>query len=189
MVETLSSARHSLAVTAQGNIRNLNDKLEAVVSVQPDASQSMQDSSTDDLDELDASVFFHRSAATQTSPRISRSNSTSSTSSVQRPSSVESQATKLQQIQEELQGFLNSSSGDYSKIVGSKANMEEELNSLQTYLSYLTYGGVNKTETGQSKEDGIAKLKGEIRQAKGVLLSSRNFPSSVAARGWGTAAS
>ena len=185
MVETLTSARHSLAVTAQGNLRNLNDKLEAVVSVLPDPSQSTQDSSADDPDELDASALYHRSAGTQTSPRVSRSNSTSSTSSVHGVSLVESQATKLQQIQEELQGLLRPSFGDHPQ----KGNMEEELNNLQTYLNHLTYGGVNTNETGQRKEDGIAKLKGEIRQAKGVLLSSRNFPSSVAARGWGTAAS
>ena len=185
MVETLNSARHSLALTAQGNLRNLNDKLEAVVSVLPDASQSTQDSSVDDPDDLDASVFFHRSAGTQTSPRVSRSNSTSSTSSVHGASLVDSQATKLQQIHEELQGLLRPSYGDHPQ----KGNMEEELNNLQTYLSHLTYGGVHKHENGQKKEDGLAKLKGEIRQTKGVLLSSRNFPSSVAARGWGTTAS
>lgn len=72
--------------------------------------------------------------------------------------------------------------------VGSQRNMKEELGDLQKLLSRLTYGGVYTDKSGQ-KEDGIAKLKGEIRQTKGVLLSSRNFPSSTAARGWGLAPS
>ena len=69
--------------------------------------------------------------------------------------------------------------------VGSQRNMKEELDGLQTLLSRLTYGGVYTDKSGQKNQDGIAKLKGEIRQTKGVLLSSRNFPSSTAARGWG----
>ena len=189
MIESLTSARHSFAEKALENLRNLNEKLEEVVSVSPDVPKSTSKSSADEKDDVSASEFFHRSAATQTSPQPSRSSSSSSTSSLQQPSIIENQATKLQKVGEDLRDLMEHHDSDHSRDIGSQRNMKEELHDLQTFLSRLTYVGVYADKSGQKNEDSIAKLKGEIRQTKGVLLSSRNFPSSTAARGWGVASS
>ena len=189
MVESLTSARHFFAERAMENLQTLNEKLEEVVSVLPEVSKAAPDSIDTALDDVKASAFFHRSAATQTSPHLSRSNSTSSSDSLQQPSAIESQATKLEKLEAELQKLSKPSDSFQFQNIASKRDLREEVDNLQTYLSRLTYGGMLASEGGQKKEDGIAKLKGEIRQTKGVLLSSRNFPSSTAARGWGSAAS
>ena len=189
MIESLTSARHSFAERALENLRVLNEKLEEVVSVSPDVLNSMMDSTAEDKDSIAASEFFHRSAATQTSPHLSRSNSSSSTSSSQQPSMIENQTTRLQRVQEDLRDLMVNHGSNQPQDDGSQANIKAELDSLQTFLSRLTYGGVYADKSGQKNEDSIAKLKGEIRQTKGVLLSSRNFPSSAAARGWGVAQS
>ena len=185
MIESLTSARHSFAGRALENLQNLNEKLEEVVSVSPDVPKSTLDSSAEDKDDVAASEFFHRSAATQTSTHLSRSNSSSSTSSLQQPSIIENQMNRLQRVREDLRDLMENHDSNQPQDVGSQRNMKEELDGLQTFLSRLTYVGVYTDKPGQKIEDGIAKLKGEIRQTKGVLLSSRNFPSSAAARGWG----
>ena len=189
MIESLTSARHSFAERALENLRNINGKLEEVVSVSPDVPKSTLDSSTEDKDDVAASEFFHRSAETQTSPHLSRSNSSSSISSLQQPSIIENQATRLQRVREELRDLMENRDSNQPQDVESQRNMKEELDDLQTFLSRLTYVGVYTDRTALKNEDSIAKLKGEIRQTKGVLLSSRNFPSSTAARGWGVASS
>ena len=189
MIESLATARHSFAESAIHNILGLNEKLEGVVSVLPNALHSTPDLLNDQLDDVEASSFFHRSAATQTSPRLSRSNSVSSSNSLTLPSTIEAQAAKLERVREDLQALLEPSGSDLrSTTAGVQRDMKTEIDSLRTYLNHLTYGGAHAIDNGQKKEDGLTKLKGEIRQAKGVLLSSRNFPSTTAARGWGTAA-
>ena len=183
MIESLTSARHSFAERALENLQNLHEKLEEVVSVSPDLPKSTLDFSAEEKEDVAASEFFNRSAATQTSPHLSRSNSSYSTSSLHQPSIIEDHATRLQRVQEDLRDLMEHHDSNQPQDVGSQRNVKEELHGLQTLLSRLTYGGVYNDKSGQ-KEDSIAKLKGEIRQAKGVLLSSRNFPSSTAARGW-----
>ncbi|KAL8792350.1 MAG: hypothetical protein Q9195_005053 [Heterodermia aff. obscurata] len=189
MIESLTSARHSFAERALGNLQTLNEKLEEVVSVSPCVPKSTPDSSAEDHDDVAASEFFHRSTATQTSPHLSRSNSSSSTSSLQQPSIIENQATRLERVREDLRDLIKHHEGNQPRDVGSQRNMKEELDDLQIFLSRLTYVGAYTDKSSQKNEDSIAKLKGEIRQTKGVLLSSRNFPSSTAARGWGVAPS
>ena len=189
MIDALTSARHSFAGTAIDNLNALNKKLEATVSVLPDTLQMVPDSVLESLDDTDVNTFFHRSAATQTSPHLSRSNSSSSSSSIRKPSATEEHTIKLDKLREDLQVLLKPASDVQPQDVGVKKDIKQELDSLQTYLSHMEYGGFQPNAGGKVKEDGIAKLKAEIRQTKGVLLSSRNFPSSVAARGWGTAAS
>ena len=185
MIESLTSARHSFAEKALENLQHLSEKLEEVVSVSPDVPKSTLDSSATEDDDLAATEFFQRSAATQTSPHLSRSNSSSSTSSLQQSSTIENQMTRLERVREDLRDLTRPHDSSQPQDVGSQRNMKEELDGLQTLLSRLTYGGVYSDKSGQKNQDGIAKLKGEIRQTKGVLLSSRNFPSSIVARGWG----
>ncbi|MCJ1427776.1 hypothetical protein MMC29_005681 [Sticta canariensis] len=186
MVESLSAARHSFFDTANSNIRTLAEKLEQIVSLVPDTaasgkviSQENDDSSTDP----DPTEFFHRSAATQTSPRLSRS-----VSSISSPApSPTPPTTDLQRLQT-LHDHLSDFSISYDAQMDSWQGVKGHVNDLQKYLDSLAYGNL-MTPTGLPgdswKEDEISKLKAEIRSVKGVLLSARNFPSSVGTKGRG----
>ena len=189
MIESLTSARHSFAETAISNIDALNEKLTEAVSVVPDTQNPITDSAAEDLDDAGAGAFFQRSTATQTSPNLSRSNSTISSDTPRKPSETEIQSTRLHKLQEDLQELLEPAPSVQSQGIGLKKDVKQELDALQTFLSHMEFGGTQPSTGEKTKVEGIAKLKAEIRQAKGVLLSSRNFPSSIAARGWGTAAS
>ena len=189
MIESLTSARHSFAETTISNIDAFNKKLEEVVSILPNTLPPATDAVAEGMNDTEAGAFFQRSTATQTSPSLSRSSSTTSTDSPRKPSETEIQSTRLHRLQDDLRELLDSALNEQSQGIGLKKDVKHELDALRTFLSHMEFGGTQLSTGEKTKEDGIAKLKAEIRQAKGVLLSSRNFPSSIAARGWGTAAS
>lgn len=186
MVESLSAARHSFFDTANSNIRTLAEKLEQIVTLVPDTaasgkviSQENDDSST----VTDPTEFFHRSAATQTSPRLSRSiSSISSPAAGPTPPTTDLQ--RLQTLLDHLSDLKISNGAQ----MDSWQEVKGHVNDLQNYLDSLAYGNL-MTPTGSPgdswKEDEISKLKAEIRSVKGVLLSARNFPSSVGTKGRG----
>lgn len=188
MIQSLNSARHDLFETAVDKINTLNGKLEHAISVIPD-DQRLTPDSGEDAEDLDASSFFNRSAGTQTSPHLSRSNSSSSTPSEKYISVIDQQIDRLQNLQGNLKSLLSPSDTDTIGLRPDRA-MKTELDGFQRYLNGLVHGTA-ETVPGfpgsKAKEDGISKVKAEIRQTKGVLLSSRNFPSSVGTKGWGTA--
>lgn len=187
MVESLSVARHSFFDTANSNIRTLVEKLEQIVSLVPDTaasgkflSQEHDDSST----VTDPAEFFHRSAATQTSPRLSRSMSSISSPATGPTPPTTDQRLRLQTLHTHLSDLLISNDAQ----MDSWQRVKGHVNDLQNYLDSLAYGNL-MTPTGLPgdswKEDEISKLKAEIRSVKGVLLSARNFPSSVGTKGRG----
>ena len=181
MLNSLTAARHSLFETAITNLDVLNEKLGKTVSTVPSTSPSahgdpfIQDNDAD----TDASEFFHRSIATQTSPNLSRTNSSLSSQAPQVPSSlVTMQSIRLQKLQSELSSLVPSPEPDIT--------LESRLSDLQTYLGGMAYGGnLQFGKVGGEEKDGISKVKAEIRGVKGVLLSARNFPSGVGTRSWG----
>ena len=188
MIESLASARHSLFEAVAEDLNILIEKLEAAVSTIPDDQKPTPDPE-EDAEELGATAFFHRSTGTQTSPRLSRANSSSSESLQKQPSVTENQSARLQDLQEELKDLLNPSYAGTKGLEPGK-HMKNKIDDFRRYLDGLVYGSAETVpgfSGNKGKEDGIAKVKAEIRQTKGVLLSSRNFPSSVALKGWGTA--
>lgn len=188
MIQSLNSARHDLFEVAVGNINTLNGKLEDAVSILPD-DQKLTPDSRQEIEELEASSFFNRSAGTQTSPQFSRSNSSLSAPSEKHPSAIGQQDDRLQNLHVNLKSLLDTPNTD---VVGLRPDeqMKTEIDDFQRYLNGLLHGNA-ETHPGfpgsKTKEDGVAKVKAEIRQTKGVLLSSRNFPSSVGTKGWATA--
>jgi len=188
MIQSLNSARHDLFEIASENLATLNGKLEDAVSAIPD-DQKLTPDSGQDVEDLDASSFFNRSAGTQTSPHFSRSNSSASTPVEEQPSATGNQNDRLQNLQGDLKGLLNPSSTEINGLRPDE-QMKINLDGLRRYLDGLVHGTAETVlgfSGSKSKEDGISKVKAEIRQTKGVLLSSRNFPSSVGTKGWGTA--
>jgi len=188
MIQSLNSARHGLLEIASENLATLNGKLEDAVSIVPD-DQKLTPDSGQDVEDLEASSFFNRSAGTQTSPQLSRSNSSASTPVESQPSATEKQNDRLQNLQGDLKGLLNPSSSEINGLRPDE-QMRTNLDDFRRYLDGLAHGTAETVlgfSGSKSKEDGISKVKAEIRQTKGVLLSSRNFPSSVGTKGWGTA--
>lgn len=187
MVESVTSARRSLFEIAGDNLKSLNEKLEDAVSIIPKNQQPTSGSGLEDED-LDADTFFNRSAGTQTSPQRSRSSSTSSGSQGAEPLAMKNQSARLENLAGNLKDLLNPPYHITNDLeLGN--HTKERLDDFRRYLDGLMHDSIGAI-TGFSgnipKEDSISTLKAEIRQTKGVLLSSRNFPSSVGTNGWRT---
>ena len=187
MVKVLGAARHSLFETANTNLRTLTQKLEQIISLVPDtaASGNIISEEADDLSTLsDPAEVFHRSAATQTTPGLSRSLSSVPLQALDSTLPTTDQHLRLQSLHANLSDLL--SSNDFQ--IDSSQRVKGHVNDLQNYLDSLAYG-VSMTPTGLHgdswKDDEISKVKAEIRSVKGLLLSARNFPSSVGTKGRG----
>lgn len=180
MIGSLTSARHSLAETASTNLDTLNLKLEGAVSKVPEALTKPAGDDDSDVEsvDLDPARFFKRSAGTQTSPRLSRSNSSDSSSSTAPRPPLVAHENSLSTIHSRLFDLVPSDAKKSNPV-------KESIDDLKKYLDGLSLG-YNIQQNGKlwekSKVDEYAKLKNEIRGVKGVLLSARNFPSGVAVR-------
>ncbi|MDI1492784.1 MAG: hypothetical protein OHK93_004567 [Ramalina farinacea] len=171
MLDSLSNARHSLFESAHSNMHTLNAKLEENVSIVPNQGHGSQDEDMMD----DGAPFFSRTVATQTSPRLSQSSSQSSISSVASPSTPVNHASQLVDMQSKLQGLKVSDNSDKS--------LKKALDEFCTYLNALPdtdNPNSIRRKSHPPTNDSISKMKTEIRGAKGVLLSARNFPAMTA---------
>ena len=173
MVANLSSARHSLFETASSNLSTLNKKLEQAASKSPESSLNSSDSNPES-EESDSARFFTRSAATQTSPDLSGSSSQASSDPLGPGSSpILLQGAALLDIHDRLNDLRPEDPEAPNPV-------KDKLDELRTYLEGLAY---NRNQTRDMwNQDPIAKVKTEIRNLKGLLLSARNFPSGVAVR-------
>lgn len=182
MVESLTSARHSLLEGAGADIDALNKKLESAVSKAPEKaprSKEEEDSDTDSTSSSDGARFFSRSAGTQTSPpHLSRSNSSASSDPDEALSPTQDHTSALLGIHSKLSDLLPTD--------GEPANpLGDSIKELRAYLQKLPHASAMNIggKVGKKGEiDAVASVKAEIRGVKGVLLSARNFPSGVAAR-------
>ncbi|MCJ1274696.1 hypothetical protein MMC21_002494 [Puttea exsequens] len=176
MIQSLTSARHSLFETASENIEQLNQKLEQNVSKLPETGTLHEDSDTG-LEDDDPARFFTRSTATQTSPSLSQSTSSLNSSHLLEDSQsvITSQQEKLEGIQSQLKTLLPSGSED-------SAHIKKSLEELRGYLDELANPSRANSAKKAVEKDEVAKFKAGIRGVKGMLLSARNFPSGVAVR-------
>ena len=181
MIETLTSARHSLFESAGASIDDLNQKLESAVSKipepPPDRFKEEGGSDTESLSS-DGARFFNRSAGTQTSPLRSRSSSSTSSEAGETISSTQYHTSALLEMHSKL--------SDLVPVHGESTDpLGDSISGLRAYLDKLPRESsvhVGGKAGGRGKVDAVASLKAEIRSVKGVLLSARNFPSGVAAR-------
>ncbi|KAL8802850.1 MAG: hypothetical protein Q9182_003537 [Xanthomendoza sp. 2 TL-2023] len=181
MVEALTSARHSLASTTQANLDTLNEKLEVNVTINP-SGISKQGPGTDDKDEEalsetteEMAPLFNRTIGTQTS---SPSSSSSSPSQPTTPSPLE--------IVTKQQSSLNTLHTALSSLFTPKDNvltddkLTDQIEDLKQYLNTLQSSDQHARAVPESKDNAVNKFKAEIRGMKGLLLSTRNFPSGTA---------
>ena len=188
MLDTLTEARHSLFENASSNLDALNEKLENVVSVIPVSTRVSKSGSygpdqneTEEDDKSDASdptELFHRDTGTQTSPPMSISTSSSSLDASGSlpitPLSIHT--SQMKSLDTELLSILTST----NEVVDEDAMILHGISDLREYLLEIQYGrkpGSSRGETSRWRaDDEISKVKAEIRNIKGVLLSAKSFP-------------
>lgn len=177
MIESLSSARHSVFESASTNVSVLNEKLEGAVSTVPDIAKGIQDPDDSDIESVssDPARHFSRTVATQTTPQLSRSASSSSLSSAPTPPApISHHAEHLSRLHQGLSDLKPSSDLDDP--------VRDSLQELQDYLQGLPWqASVNKGSKFDSG-DSIARVKADIKGVKGALLSARSFPAGSAGR-------
>ena len=180
MIESLSSARHSLYGATSAQIAILTEKLEGSVSKIPTGYIHFKEGDPSDAESItsDGARFFSRTTGTQTSPQRSRSLSTSSTSSsAEAIGPAISQSSRLFELQKSLQAIRPKDSANDS--------IKQSVDGLKQYLDGLPYRSSTQIAgmlDDDNSEDSAARMKAEIRKIKGVLLSARNFPSSMSVR-------
>ncbi|KAE8376446.1 peroxisomal membrane anchor protein conserved region-domain-containing protein [Aspergillus bertholletiae] len=205
MIANLTSARHELAETAEGNLKKLNEKLEQNVSTIPPQltarrAQSAGSSSDDETESVtsDPAELFHRDVAVQTTEDFNLEKSsaanTADTESFDPTAAVSTHVNRLETIRSHLKEFSETD----EKSTSADETVRTSLNELQHYLDGLLYSkagygpgtgyGVystpgfdssgNAAGLGKGEEDAISSFKSEIRGVKGALLSARNFPAS-----------
>ena len=179
MVENLTSARHSLLEGAGASIDVLNQKLESAVSKIPDTPDRFkeEDSDTESMSS-EGARFFNRSAGTQTSPRLSRSSSSTSSEQGEAISSTQYHTSALLDIHSKLSDLVPMHGEAMHPLGDSISGLRAYLDTLPRESSVHLGGKAGK----RVNVDAVANLKAEIRSVKGVLLSARNFPSGIAAR-------
>ena len=179
MLDSLTSARHSLFDTAHSNLDTLNEKLQQNVSTVPKggAEHSAVDEQDDDNESdttEDITPLFNRTIGTQTSPPFSPSSSTSTSEQASPPNPILMHESSLRSLHSSLSSLLPPSSAK-----GTPTDPSSQLNDLKKYLNDLPYPSLHAptTRSAEPKDDAVNKFKAEIRGVKGVLLSARNFPS------------
>ena len=194
MLDSLNVARHSFFETTATSLETLNQKLESVVSTIPStASKSKHgefglgsDLDVDDLesDVSDPTEMFHRDTGTQTSPPVSRSNSSASLTD-SNPSSItplSTQTAELKTLNTNLSSVLSSS----TSVVDEDEVTLFGIKDLRDYLLEITYGRESGSLRGDVKkpnaDDEISRVRAEIRGVKGVLLSAKSFPGTATGR-------
>ncbi|ORY11621.1 peroxisomal membrane anchor protein conserved region-domain-containing protein [Clohesyomyces aquaticus] len=186
MIQTLATSRHEFAAHAQDQLKQLNTRLEDVVSVDPATNPKVKAADpADDISEADSdpTELYHRDFGTQTSPSLSRRPSISASETD--TSAVTAHEKRLKILTSHLRELEATRSNDSA----SSDSLRTKLSDLSTYLAEMSYQsqyysgmggmyganyGMPKTKDG--KDDQVEAFKADIRAVKGVFLSSRNFP-------------
>ncbi|MCJ1350084.1 MAG: hypothetical protein MMC33_000065 [Icmadophila ericetorum] len=187
MVESLTSARHSLFETASSNLEVLEEKLGRVVSTIPVSAKQVgarlaATSNEEDNESIasDPAELFHRDTGTQTSILDSPSSSSSIDLSKPTPgTNIFMQTNRLKALHSQASDILSGS----DNLEKANDDVKSEIADLQKYLDGVMWGrtynyidmSAGKIQT-RREDDEIAKVKAEIRGVKGVLLNAKSFP-------------
>ncbi|KAL8817837.1 MAG: hypothetical protein Q9223_003411 [Gallowayella weberi] len=183
MVDALTSARHSLASITQANLDTLNEKLEENVTITPSGISKWGPGTVDKDEEAlsetteEMAPFFNRTIGTQTSSPISPSPSTSQPTTPSPPLEI---VTKQQSSLNTLHTALFSLHTPKDNV-STDDKLKDHLEDLKQYLNTLQYPNQHARAVPESKDNAVNKFKAEIRGMKGLLLSTRNFPSGTTA--------
>ncbi|PHH81136.1 hypothetical protein CDD80_2121 [Ophiocordyceps camponoti-rufipedis] len=180
MVDDLTEARSNLYTTATSKLLALIPTLEKSVSViPPTASHSAP--ADDASDAEDPSEMFHRDVGTQTSLPDSPAGTAQVRPVAGSPS--DRQADRLSDAVRTLSGLKD----DFRSQCDHLEDLRTLLDVLRDDLDGMTYGsrghflgGYEMYGTKRNEpDDEIRKVRDNIRRVKGILLSTRSFPSST----------
>ena len=197
MTESLTEARHDFASHTQTQIQQFNEKLRKAVSIVPPMYNAPPEhdvdivSSNGSAAESDPTELYHRDFGTQTSPDLSRRASTAEAEDGAKAEAPDAVATahqkRLEIMQSHVTGLIDEGRSEEASIEESKSVVKDLGHYLDTLtypvLNYSNYNyeGIYGTDSGPKniKDDAVDSVKREVRSIKGVLLSARNFPSTV----------
>lgn len=176
MLDRLTDSRIDLYTSTTKALGPLLSKLEKSVSQVPPRSKARNDPDQDS-DSDDPSEMFHHDVGTQTStppPPVSPT-------PVVKPS--EAQATRLESLTQslkDLEGGIRSQSDGLGDVKTLLDVFRDDLDTL-TYPTTSDLPGYDLLSRSRKSEpeDEIRKVRDSIRRVKGVLLSTRSFPSSI----------
>jgi hypothetical protein len=192
MHDQLSEARHDFFTHAGTKVDELNGRLSKVVTVPPAKSSTktketeVADNASVTSEASDPTELFHRDIGVQTSPPLSRNQSSWSLSESDPTNSSEALAR-----QESRLGSITSTLRDIRFTVDYTSNKEKDvsaqvdaftkyLNELMDSSPYYKYQSNfptwNNKDSTTTTTDEFEKFKTEIRSMKGAMLSTRNFP-------------
>lgn len=191
MSASLTDSRHDFASHTQAKLDEMNERLAQIASTLPGGQKqrdALQEPYADDTsDDGEPTELFQRDMGTQTSPGSSR-----------RSSSVGLEDPKRDNLEYSLRGVGIIKSHLDEMLERTKAvetaNQErhESVSKLRHYVDTLIYTspnaglwlqGENSTMVKDEKKkapDAVEELKKDIRSVKGVLLSAKRFPSTLA---------
>ncbi|KAH6620936.1 peroxisomal membrane anchor protein conserved region-domain-containing protein [Chaetomium sp. MPI-SDFR-AT-0129] len=194
MVNTLTEARISLHNKANDDVAKLVSKLETVVSEipppKPKDLKTLPAHATGDDDTAsscdDPTELFHRDIGVQTSPQLQSQPTPASNPETNKETNPTAyQTARLIRLTATLKNF-NETLTDQTETLGDVHTVMDVLQQDVEKLSaaaaatdfsggYSLYGAASRNEP----EDEIRKAKENIRRVKGVLLSTRSFPTST----------
>jgi hypothetical protein len=191
MHEELSAARHDFFSHAGGKVDELNSKISTFVTVPP--SPQVKDKGNDNADNVsvasdasDPTELFHRDIGVQTSPSLSRNQSSASLNDLDAKAinPMAHQEARISSITASIRDlrFSMDMSGNKEKDVSAQLDaFSKYLNDLMFASPYHKYQSNFPTWNNSntpSTDDDMDKFKNEIRSMKGAMLSTRNFPRS-----------
>ncbi|PHH77817.1 hypothetical protein CDD82_3351 [Ophiocordyceps australis] len=184
MVEALTDARTHLYATTSEKLRLIVSKLESTVSVLPLTQQPVV-TSDHDSDDDDPYEMFHRDVGTQTCAFAANSATQSmlpdNQAAYMRQGDRLATATKtLSSLKDQLRAQSEGLEDTRSLLDVFRDELDGMTYSGQTHIvsGFNLYGAPSKSEP----DDEIRKVRDSIRRVKGVLLSTRNFPTSTTIR-------
>jgi hypothetical protein len=186
MVEALTESRHDLFEQTSQKLSAVIEKLESTVSELPGEKLDLHLISDNASDAEDPTELFHRDIGTQTStpPSPVLGDNLPDTKNDAPGSASAKQTRDLNELVSSLKDIRAGLTTDAEEVANTRTVIDvlrDELEVL-TYPpkpdfvgGYSLYGNANKNEP----DDEIRRAKENIRRIKGVLLSTRNFPTSA----------
>ncbi|KAF2668316.1 hypothetical protein BT63DRAFT_425639 [Microthyrium microscopicum] len=189
MHQELSEARHEFFGHASSKLDDLTEKLSKVTTLPPknkphdDKDANGSDNESDGSDG-DPTELFHRDIGVQTSPSLSRPQSSWSIADSQEgtaPDPLSLQTSRIASLASQIRNLEQSRTASGGK----EKDISDQLGTFSTYLNELMYSSPYYSykntvptwnNTSSTPSDEFDRLRQEIRSMKGVMLSARNFP-------------